>query len=659
MHRLTNLAIGTRQMQILLVAGDDEDFAYLRDLLVRAGEEQIALNHAHSFEEALVLLKQTTYDLVLCDYKSADGAALRLLHELREQGLGAQVIFLSDFVNDATVEAAIRTGAGRCCQKPGSDVAYVSRDIRRAIEVYCKERQRQKAEDALRKLWGAVEQSADLVIITDRDGVIEYVNPAFEVLTGYSREETIGQTPRMLKSEEQTPEIYKELWQTILSGTVFRGILANRKKNGEIFFAEKTITPLHDAEGKITHFISNDRDITERRRLETQLQQAQKMDAIGKLAGGVAHDFNNLLMVISAYAELMLDSVAPEHPLRRNVQEIMTASRRAADLTRQLLAFGRKQVQSLQLVDLNWIVEEINKMLPRLIGEDIELIFAPGQNLGKVKADLVQIEQIVMNLAANARDAMPKGGKLTIETANVQLDEDYVQEHSIVPAGDYVLLAVTDSGTGIASEHMAHIFEPFYTTKEAGKGTGLGLATVYGIVKQNGGFVWVYSEPGLGTTFKIYLPRVQQGIEKIHSSKPIEISSKGCETVLLVEDELAVRQSTREYLMLNGYIVLEAKNGEDALCIARDYIPPIHMMITDVVMPNMGGAKLAGHLATERPGMKVLFVSGYAENTVLRHGAIDVTTRFLQKPFSLKTLAHKIREVLETETVMAASAGSS
>jgi two-component system, cell cycle sensor histidine kinase and response regulator CckA len=354
-----------------------------------------------------------------------------------------------------------------------------------------------------------------------------------------------------------------------------------------------------------------------------------------------------------------LDSVAPEHPLRRNVQEIMTASRRAADLTRQLLAFGRKQVQSLQLVDLNWIVEEINKMLPRLIGEDIELIFAPGQNLGKVKADLVQIEQIVMNLAANARDAMPKGGKLTIETANVQLDEDYVQEHSIVPAGDYVLLAVTDSGTGIASEHMAHIFEPFYTTKGEGKGTGLGLATVYGIVKQNGGFVWVYSEPGLGTTFKIYLPRVQQGIEKIHSSKPIEISSKGCETVLLVEDELAVRQSTREYLMLNGYIVLEAKNGEDALCIARDYIPPIHMMITDVVMPNMGGAKLAGHLATERPSMKVLFVSGYAENTVLRHGAIDVTTRFLQKPFSLKTLARKIREVLETETVMAASAGSS
>ncbi len=659
MHTLTNLAIGSRQMHILLVAENQEDFIYLRDLLVRAGDGHIALDHAQSSEEALALLRRTPRDLILCDYKSGDGMALRLLHELRAQGLGPPVIFLSDYVDEATVEAAIRAGTCGCVQTASLDEASITRTIRHAIEVYCKERQRQKAEDALRKLWRAVEQSADLVIISDREGIIEYVNPAFETLTGYSREETIGETPRLLKSEEQNPEVYRELWQTILSGNVFRGVLANRKKNGEIFFAEKTITPLRDAEGKITHFISNDRDITERRRLEIQFQQAQKMDAIGTLAGGVAHDFNNLLMVISAYAELMQDSLAPEHPLRRNVQEIMAASRRAADLTRQLLAFGRKQVQSLQFLDLNWVIDEINKMLPRLIGEDIELVFAPGQKLGKVKADLVQIEQIVMNLAANARDAMPKGGKLTIETANVHLGESYVQEHSIVPVGDYVLLAVTDCGGGIAPQHIAHIFEPFYTTKKDGKATGLGLATVYGIVKQNGGFVWVYSEPGLGTTFKIYLPRVQQESENIRLKKPAEMSSsKGCETLLLVEDELAVRQSTREFLILNGYIVLEAKNGEDALCIARDYVPPIHMMITDVVMPNMGGPKLAGHLATEGPCMKVLFVSGYAENTVLRHGAIDVTSRFLQKPFPLKTLGRKIREVLETDTAMAASAGS-
>jgi len=397
------------------------------------------------------------------------------------------------------------------------------------------------AEDTVRKLWQAIEQSADMVLITDCAGVIEYVNPAFEILTGYSREEAIGETPRLLKSGQQTPELYQELWATILSGNVFRGVLANRKKSGEIFYAEKSITPVRDGEGKITHFISNDRDITERRRLEAQLQQAQKMDAVGKLAGGVAHDFNNLLMVISSYAELMQNSLAPEHPLRRNVQEIMTASRRAADLTRQLLAFSRKQMQSLQLLDLNWMIRDINKMLPRLIGEDIELVFAAGRDLGKVKADPVQIEQILMNLAANARDAMPHGGKLVIETATVQLDDAYMQRHSIVPPGEYILLAVTDTGEGIAPEHIGHIFEPFYTTKEEGKGTGLGLATVYGIVKQNGGFVWVYSEPGLGTTFKIYLPRVQRETGQVQPLKLVEESPQGCETLLLVEDEAAVQ----------------------------------------------------------------------------------------------------------------------
>ena len=650
--------ISNAQMQLLVVGKNEEDFNYLRDLLTKTGDGRLGLDHAHSPEEALERLAQTTYDLLLCDYKSGDGMALHLLHDLHKHGLGAPVIFLSDHVDEGAVEAAIKAGACECVQTSSFNEATITHAIRYAIDVYCKERQRQKAEDTLRKLWRAVEQSADLVIITDLSGVIEYVNPAFEALTGYSPEEVIGRTPRILKSGQQAPALYQELWQTILSGGVFRGILVNRKKNGEIFFAEKTITPLRDPEGRITHFISNDRDITERRQLESQLQQAQKMDAIGRLAGGVAHDFNNLLMVISAYAELMQDSLAAEHPLRRNVQEIMTASRRAADLTRQLLAFGRKQMQSLQFLDLNWIIRDINKMLPRLIGEDIQLVFVAGRNLGKVKADPVQIEQVLMNLAANARDAMPHGGKLVIETASVQLDEAYVQQHSIVPAGDYVLLAVTDSGQGIAPEHIAQIFEPFYTTKEEGKGTGLGLATVYGIVKQNGGFVWVYSEPGLGTTFKIYLPRVWQETGHVQPLKLVEESPSGCETLLLVEDEAAVRQSAREFLTLKGYVVLEAKNGEDALHVARDYVGPIDLMITDVVMPHMGGAKLAGQLAAERPRMKVLFVSGYAENTVLRHGAIDVTNSFLQKPFSLKALARKIREVLKTESAAAASISS-
>jgi two-component system cell cycle sensor histidine kinase/response regulator CckA len=285
----------------------------------------------------------------------------------------------------------------------------------------------------------------------------------------------------------------------------------------------------------------------------------------------------------------------------------------------KVLAFGRKQIQSLQLLDLNLIVEDINKMLPRLIGADIELVFVLGKKLGKVKADPVQIEQILMNLVANARDAMPKGGSLVIESACVRLDEAYVQEHCIVPPGDYVLLTVTDSGMGIAPEHVLHIFEPFYTTKEEGKDTGLGLATVYGIVKQNSGFIWVYSEPGLGPTFKIYLPRARQAKLVLQPAPALEGCPGGCETLLLAEDEAAVREPTREFLTLNGYIVLPAENGAAALALARAYDGTIDLMITEVVMPQMGGAKLAAALASDRPDMKLLFVSGYAETTFQRH----------------------------------------
>src|SRR2546429_50886 len=549
MNRAQDPDLSAAQMQLLWVGNNEKEFAYLRDVLTRSGEGRLGLDRVRSPEEALQRLNQTTYDLLLCDYKPGDGMALRLLHEIRKEGPRAPVIFLSDHVDQIAVDAAIKAGASDCLQTANLNESSIARAIRYAMDVYGKDRKRQKAEDTVRKLWRAVEQSADLVIITDRGGVIEYVNPAFEALTGYSREESVGRTPRILKSDQQTANLYQELWETILAGNVFRGVLVNRKKNGQIFYAEKTITPLRDADGAITHFISNDRDITERRRLESQLQQAQKMDAIGRLAGGVAHDFNNLL--------------------------------------------------------------------------------------------------IVMNLAANARDAMPNGGKLTIETADAHLDESYIQRRSIVPPGEYVLLAVTDTGEGIAPEHVAHIFEPFYTTKAEGKGTGLGLATVYGIVKQNGGFIWVYSEPGLGTTFKIYLPCAQYEPEQKRPLKLVEEMLPGTETLLLVEDEPAVRQSEREFLTLNGYSVLDARDGRDALSIAREYDGTIDMMITDVIMPHMSGAKLAEQLLLERPGMKVLFVSGYAETTVLRHGAIDVTTRFLQKPFSLKMLAKKIREVLD------------
>jgi len=637
---------GKRRLRLLLVGGSEQDCGDLRAWLTGADDE-VHLEHAASAEDVLNQLEKGSYDLLLCSSQSTDDAAFQLLRQVRQYDSRLPVIFLGDPVNQGVIEAAIRAGIGHPLHPSNDPQPLKAPASIGAFSVISGDRQQQKSEETLRKLWHAVEQSADTVIIMDRTGVMEYVNPAFEALTGYSRQEMIGQTLAILKPEQAADELYEQMWKTVLSGNVFRGIVTNRKKNGETFIIEKALTPLRDGSGLITHFISTDRDITERRKLESDLQQAQKMDAIGKLAGGVAHDFNNLLLVISAYAELMLDSLGDGDPLRRNVGEIMNASRRAADLTRQLLAFGRKQMQLLQVLDLNAVIGEIAGMLPRLIGEDIELVFVPGHDLGKVKADPGQIEQMIMNLAANARDAMPDGGTLMIETATMRVDESYVQRHSIVPPGDYVLLTVTDSGEGIAAEHLPHIFEPFYTTKEAGKGTGLGLATVYGIVKQNGGFVWAYSELGLGTTFKVYLPQVQSLSSEVRATKPAEHSPRGCETLLLVEDEASVRQASRQFLTRSGYNVLEATDGEDALRVSREHQGPIHVMITDVVMPRMGGPRLAERLAEERPDMKVLFVSGYAENTVLQHGKIDVTAHFLDKPFSSKALARKVREVLK------------
>jgi two-component system cell cycle sensor histidine kinase/response regulator CckA len=638
---------GKQPWQLLVVGGSERDFASLRESLAGANDGQWHLEHAASPEDVDRPLGKGRYDLLLCSRQSTDVAAFHLLRQMRQHDSRVPVIFLSDPVDPAVIEAAIAAGVRQPVPQsdppePGKALASAS-----SFDATSAERQHEESEETLRKLWRSVEQAADTVIIMDRSGVMEYVNPAFETLTGYSRQELIGQTLGLLNSEQQALELYEEMWNTVRSGNLFRGIVMNRKKNGETVIIEKALTPLRDGSGEITHFIATGRDITERRKLESDLQQAQKMDAIGKLAGGVAHDFNNLLLVISAYAELMLDSLAAEDPLRRNVGEIMTASRRAADLTRQLLAFGRKQMQALQVLDLNTVVGEITRMLPRLIGEDILLMFVPGKELGKVKADPIQIEQVVMNLAANARDAMPGGGRLTIETATVRVDESYVERHPIVPPGDYVVLTVTDSGQGIAAKHLPHIFEPFYTTKEAGKGTGLGLATVYGIVKQNSGFIWVYSELGLGTTFKVYLPRVESLSTEARPAKPVEHCRGGRETLLLVEDEASVRQASRQFLARSGYTVLEAIDGEDALRVSREHAGPIQLIITDVVMPRMGGPRLAERLAEERPDAKVLFVSGYAESTVLNHGKIDVTTRFLQKPFSLNDLAKKVREVLE------------
>ena len=384
------------------------------------------------------------------------------------------------------------------------------------------------------------------------------------------------------------------------------------------------------------------------RKSEEQLRQWQRVEAIGRLAGGVAHDFNNLLMTILGCSELLLRDFDPQDPRREEVEEIRRAAQRATSLTHQLLAFGRRQVLQPQVLGLNEIVENMNRMLRRLIGEDIQLLILLSPALWPVKVDPGQMEQVIMNLVVNARDAMPAGGRLTIETANVNLDDAYAQRHISVKPGAYVMLAVTDTGCGMDAQTQSHLFEPFFTTKEKGKGTGLGLSTVYGIIKQSGGNIWAYSEIGKGSSFKVYLPRVEEA-RTAYPQKPIAVSpQEGTETILLVEDEDAVRVMISRILRSKGYKVLEARHGQEAIQICGHHRGPVHLMVTDVVMPQMSGRELADRLTPLRPEMRLLYMSGYPDNAIVQHGVLDPGTAFLQKPFTLDALEGKVRELLDS-----------
>jgi len=389
------------------------------------------------------------------------------------------------------------------------------------------------------------------------------------------------------------------------------------------------------------------RDVTERKLLEEQLRQSQKLEAVGQLAGGVAHDFNNLLTVIGGYTQILLGRLPPADPQCRNLNEIKEASSRAASLTRQLLAFSRKQVLQPRVLALNKVVADLEKMLRRMIGEDIEFRINLRAGSGNVKADPGQIEQVIMNLVVNARDAMPSGGELTIETDHIELDETYTGHHISAIPGPYVLLAVSDTGTGIDEQTRKHIFEPFFTTKESGKGTGLGLSMVYGIVKQSGGNIWVYSEVGIGTTFKIYLPLVREPAENYKHAAPAVHLPKATETVLLVEDAEMVRNLAKEVLETSGYRVLVAANGKDALLVCEQSREPIHLLLTDVVMPEMGGPQLVNRLGSLYPQMRVLYMSGYTEDTIVQRGVLKEGINFIEKPFTPDSLAFKVREVLD------------
>ncbi len=510
---------------------------------------------------------------------------------------------------------------------------------------------RARLSETRQLLTTAIEHSVESVLITDAKGSILYVNPAFERVTGYSRAEVIGQTPRILKSGKQDTAFYQELWATISSGQTWRGQLINKKKEGDSYTEKVVITPVRDEKEAIVNYVSVQRDVTHELQLEEQYRQAQKMEAVGQLAGGVAHDFNNILTAIMGYVGLSLMTLSPDHPIYNDIQGIQKSTERAADLTRQLLTFARRQIVEPQILNLNDLILNLDKMLHRLISENIELITLAGSNLGQIKADPGQIEQVLVNLVVNARDAMPDGGKLTIETANVTLDKDYANRYAEVNRGEYVMLAVSDTGIGMTEAVQARIFEPFFTTKDVGKGTGLGLATCFGIVKQGGGHLWVYSEVGRGTTFKVYLPSVEEVVSPVFGRDQSLDLPRGTETILLVEDEAAVRSLAARILREQGYTILEATNGERALQLveAKPELE-IQLLLTDVVMPLLGGQRLAGQLNATRPHLKVLFMSGYTDNFIINYGVQYAGIAFLQKPFSPSALVHKVRKVLDGAT---------
>jgi PAS domain S-box-containing protein len=511
--------------------------------------------------------------------------------------------------------------------------------------------ERKRVEARLRVLSRVVEQSPVSVVITDTHGLIEYVNPKFEQVTGYSAAEAFGQNPRFLKSGLMAPEVYSDLWKTILAGKEWRGELVNRKKNAEIYWEYATIGPIKDENGTTVQFAAVKEDITERKRLEEELLRAQRLEAIGRLAGGVAHDMNNLLTVINGYSEILLARLGQGSPMREQIGEIRNAGKRGETLTKQLLAFSRQQAMSPRVLNVNAVIVGIESMLRRLVGEGVEIRTQLSDDIGNIRADHGQLEQVLMNLAVNARDAMPAGGLLVVETAAAEVQADTVPG---LASGPYVRLSVTDTGFGMDDETRAHIFEPFFTTKEEGKGTGLGLAIAYGIVKQSGGDLQVTSVVGVGTTFTAYFPQVDDaaGDEQWQTqTTPSQTAVNGA-TILLVEDDPPVRTVVKAFLDQAGYRVLTADSPAHALELCDTLADGIDLLLTDVVMPAMNGPELARQVLQRHPKLKVLFMSGHtregpewgSRSTGQDEGADSAA--IIQKPFTAETLTARVSEVL-------------
>ena len=632
--------------RLLLVEDNPGDARLLREMFKEQGSHNTELTQVESMSEAEKLLAGRPFDIVLLDLGLPDAQGLGAVRRTHAAAPRVPLVVLTGLDDETLAVQALQEGAQDYLVKGQIESRGLLRALRYAIERKNMEEALFVEKERLRLQSAALEATAEGVMITTRDGSITWVNPAFTKITGFRAEEAIGRKPSILRSGKHEAAIYGELWQTILEGQVWDGELTNMRRDGQLYLEAQTVTPVRDGRGEISHFVSVKRDVSNRRRFEEQLRQSQKMEAIGRLAGGVAHDFNNILGVIMGYGEILKRRIPAADPLQGKVAEILKAADSAAGLTRQLLAFSRKQVLQPRVLDLNLVVADMDKMLRRLIGEDIELKTSLREPLGSVRADPGQIEQVLMNLVVNARDAMPGAGSLLIETAAVDLDASSLALHPGALPGPHVLLAVSDTGEGMDKETTSRIFEPFFTTKAIGKGTGLGLSTVYGIVEQSGGLVEVYSEKGVGTTFKVYLPRIEGSVAHMPVEAVPPPPHAVSKTVLLVEDETALRSMIGETLAEGGYRVLEAETPRQALDMAGAHDGPIHAVLTDVIMPGMSGRELAEKLALIRPDTPVIYMSGYTDDAIGHHGLLDPGTLFLQKPFTADAVLWTLHDAL-------------